>query len=217
MFRRVVAAAALAGLLSGLLLTALQQIGIAPLLRAAEAREQVAPTSHHAAQGSPPHGGIERIVATGLSNVILAIGFALLLAAAMSWHGKRGWPTGLLWGLAGFAVFCVAPSLGMPPALPGMESSPLRERTLWWIGTVIASATGLWMVVLARTPWIRVIGVAVLGAPHVIGAPAPTMHAGIDSAAAAREFVHATGIVNAGFWAVLGSLVGAMYRTDAPR
>ena len=47
--------------------------------------------------------------------------------------------------------------------------------------------------------------------------PAPTMHAGIDSAAAAREFVHATGIVNAGFWAVLGSLVGAMYRTDAPR
>jgi predicted cobalt transporter CbtA len=37
--KSIVAAAALAGLVAGLLLTAVQQIAVAPLIRAAEARE----------------------------------------------------------------------------------------------------------------------------------------------------------------------------------
>lgn len=39
MLKSIVAAAALAGLVAGLLLTAVQQIAVAPLIRAAEARE----------------------------------------------------------------------------------------------------------------------------------------------------------------------------------
>ena len=42
MFKRIVAAAALAGAMSGIALTAVQQIEIAPLIRAAEMREAAA-------------------------------------------------------------------------------------------------------------------------------------------------------------------------------
>jgi cobalt transporter subunit CbtA len=226
MFKRIVTAGALAGILSGLFLTALQQIEIAPLIRAAEAREDAAAVtaqthaahSAHDPTGSPasaawePLTSRERIFATGAANMALATGFALLLGAAMSLRGDAGWRHGFIYGLAGYAVFFVAPSLGLPPELPGSEAAPLRQRELWWIATVVASASGLGLIAFGRKPALQFLGVALLVAPHAIGAPQPPGHASIHPAAVTDAFIRATYLANAALWIALGALAGFFLR-----
>ena len=45
-----------------------------------------------------------------------------------------------MWGLAGFAVFTIAPGLGLPPELPGVPAAPLLSRQIWWVTAVLATA-----------------------------------------------------------------------------
>ena len=200
MFKRIVAAAALAGLLSGLLLTAIQQFQVASLIRQAEVLE--------AAAGAAP----ALILSTAVANVALAMGFALLLGAAFSLRGKAGWRAGLVWGAAGYAVFFAAPSLGLPPELPGTQAAALHARQWWWLGTVVFSAAGLWLAVFAGNPALRVLGVALLLAPHLVGAPQPSVHASTATAELASAFTRATWLANAVFWLALGGLLGFFYR-----
>jgi predicted cobalt transporter CbtA len=73
MFKRIVSVAALAGVISGLLLTVIQQIEIVPLIEAAEAREaaNLASQAHqHSEANQPwtPHDGWERALATAVSK-----------------------------------------------------------------------------------------------------------------------------------------------------
>ena len=146
MFRRIVAAAALAGVVSGLLLTVIQQIEIVPLIEAAEVREAAnlasQPAHQHpeSSQAWTPHDGWQRALAAAVSNIILAIAFALLLGSAMSLRQSYGWRAGLVWGIAGYLVFFVAPALGLPPELPGTHAAPLFDRQLWWVGTASCTA-----------------------------------------------------------------------------
>ena len=194
-FRQLVIAAALAGLAAGLLLTALQQVEIVPLIRLAEMFEQ------------DPHHHTPTILATMAANVVLATGFALLLAAAISVRGMSGWRAGLLWGVAGYAVFFVAPSLGLPPELPGTLPAPLLDRQLWWAGAVVSTAAGLWIAAFAREPHWRIAGLLLLVLPHAIGAPRPVALGGTAPMELARQFAIATYLVNAAFWLALGTLV----------
>jgi cobalt transporter subunit CbtA len=222
MFKRIVSAAALGGVVAGLLLTAIQQIEITPLIRKAEVQEEAAIAAsqaahEHASTGREheawaPRRDWERLLASVISNTVLAIGFALLLVSAISQQGKTGWRAGLLWGTAGYAVFFVAPSLGLPPELPGTESAPLRDRTLWWVGTVIFSAAGLWLVAFSTKSTIRILGLVLLVAPHAIGAPRPAAHGGTNSLELANDFLRATYFANAAFWLALGGLVGLFYK-----
>ena len=69
-FKRIVLAALPAALVAGLLLTAIQQFQITPLIRAAEAFE----TAHDAAAPS--------LLTSAVANVVLAAAFALFLGAA---------------------------------------------------------------------------------------------------------------------------------------
>lgn len=202
MFRRIVVAAALAGLISGLLLTIVQQVQVNPLIRQAELLEAAA----HA--GPPP------LLATVAANIVLATGFALLLGAALSIRGKTGWRVGLLWGAAGFAVFFVAPALGLPPELPGTESAPLSDREVWWGATVAFSAAGLWLAVLDTRPAWRLLGIALLMVPHLLGAPQPAVPGGTASAEMANDFIRATLVANAVLWLALGGLFGAFYKIE---
>jgi predicted cobalt transporter CbtA len=65
-----------------------------------------------------------------LANVSMAVGFALMLVAAFALSGRRiTWRSGLLWGLAGYGVFFVAPSLGLPPEVPGTLAAPLQRAS----------------------------------------------------------------------------------------
>jgi predicted cobalt transporter CbtA len=201
-FKRIAIAAAYAGLISGFVLTAVQQFQVAPLIRTAEALE----AHSHAA---PP-----TLVATAAANVVLATGFALLLGAAFSLRNRSGWRAGLLWGVAGYTVFFIAPSIGLPPELPGTEAAALHERQVWWVGTVIATAGGLWLAIFSTKPWLRVVGLALLVVPHLIGAPQPAVHGGTVPFQLARDFIIATAIANAFLWLSLGGLFGLFYRSD---
>jgi cobalt transporter subunit CbtA len=218
MFKRIVAVAALAGVMSGVLLAVIQHIEILPLIEAAEVLEAAnlasQPAHLHAEVSAPwtPRGGWERALASGASSIILAIAFALLLGSAMSLRRSSGWRAGLAWGIAGYAVFFVAPALGLPPELPGADAAPLSDRQLWWVGAAGCTAIGLWLAVFGRKPTVRVFGLVLLFAPHLLGAPQAPIADGVKSSDLAKEFIRATYLANAALWLSLGALVGIFGR-----
>ncbi len=130
----------------------------------------------------------------------------------MALRGARGWRRGTLWGAAGYLVFFVAPAVGLPPELPGTEAAPLHDRQVWWTGTVILSATGLGLAVFAKNIAVRVLGLALMATPHIVGAPVAAIHGGTAPQELAREFVRAAYVANAAFWLALGALVGRVLK-----
>ena len=220
LFRTIVFAAAIAGLLGGVLLTALQQFGTVPLIIEAERYEQAAEpaapdpavtaTGHahqHGGEAWAPQDGMERTGFTLLSNIVTGVAFALLLIAAYSVSGRDvDWREGLVWGIGGFAVFALAPSLGLPPELPGMAAAELGPRQLWWVGTAAATAAGLGLLAFARSPLLVAMAVALLVAPHLLGAPQPAeVHDHVPHLLAHR-FVVTVIVTSFLFWLALGVL-----------
>jgi cobalt transporter subunit CbtA len=150
---------------------------------------------------------------TALANVSLAVGFGLLLGAAICLRDAvGGWRTGVLWGLAGYTVFFIAPSLGLPPEVPGTAAAPLADRQIWWLMTVLMTAGGGALLIFARNRKLKLLGALLIGIPHLIGAPQPQIDGGAAPAELARAFIYATAIANAFFWLVLGGLVGLFYK-----
>lgn len=227
-FRRIVVAALWTGILAGLLLTAVQSIQVIPTLLQAEVHEEAARAAHtdapveagHAHQHDQsawkPQNGWQRTFFTAMSNVGLAIGFALLLGAAMFFRGGvSDWRAGLLWGMAGFVVFFAAPSLGLPPEVPGTEAARLVDRQVWWLMTVLATGAGLALLVFTRTTTSKLIGGVLLIAPHLIGAPQPQIPGSSAPVELAHAFIHAAALANAVFWLAIGALMGTFYRKTA--
>lgn len=194
LFRQTVFYALLAGILSGLLLTAVQTFQVIPIILAAEQYESVAVEDdhhahdhhahdhhahdHHTEDAWAPTDGMQRTAFTALANILTALGFALVLMVAMmaahstSWgrNLKFDWRQGLLWGAAGYMVFWLAPAIGLPPEIPLQAAPPLEHRQLWWILTVVCTAGGLAGLAFTPSPW-RWMAPALLAVPHIVGAP----------------------------------------------
>ncbi len=219
MLRRILAAAVLAGLAAGLFVSALQAVRVTPLILKAEMYEAAGPAAAGHAGPEPaawaPAEGLERSLYTVLTNVVTAIGFALLLAACFALKGVIGWRRGVIWGLAGFAVFHLAPALGLPPELPGTSAAPLFERQMWWLATVAATAAGLALVAFAPGWAPKALGLLLIAAPHAFGAPEGHTHAGAVPAELAGQFAAASLATAAAFWMVLGGLTGFFLRRFA--
>lgn len=179
----------------------------------------------HDAAAWEPADGFERTAYTVLANVLTATAFALLLLAAMaavqSWRGAVPVAAGqgLLWGLAGYLSFYVAPAIGLPPEIPGAQSAALEVRQLWWTLAVGGTASGLALLAMVRAPW-RWAGLPLLVLPHLVGAP---QHAGSPFAAhgpvaaaeltaIANQFFVATALANAIYWLALGGLAAWAFR-----
>lgn len=228
LFRNAVFIAAAAGLLAGLILAALQTYATVPLILQAETFENAggghhhgmaaevvpadAAAEHHAAaeaEAWAPADGFERFAFSLAVNVLSGIGFALLLVAVSEFTGGIStWRQGMLWGFAGFAVFTLAPGLGLPPELPAMPAADLFARQVWWVGTVAATAAGLALIAFRGTVLLSVIGVALIVLPHVIGAPQPASHESPVPADLHHQFVVAVTVTNLIFWVALGGIVG---------
>jgi cobalt transporter subunit CbtA len=216
--KMIIVSALWAGLWAGLLLTAVQQFQVIPALLQAEVYEQQAAINHshadgqthaHEAESWQPQNGWERTFFTALANISLAVGFALLLGAASTLRGGiGGWRNGLLWGLAGYGIFFVAPSLGLPPEIPGTEAANLNARQLWWLMTVFDTAVGLWLLFFAKTKLNKLFGIVLLISPHTIGAPQPDLHSSVAPVELTNTFIAATAFANAVFWLALGGLMG---------
>lgn len=224
--------ALLAGVAAGVVNWGLQMLGTAPLILAAEVYEASAPaepaaqaTTHthedgsahtHDAEAWAPADGWERNLYTLGANLVTGVGYAFLLTAAIVFFGKGAdWRRGILWGLAGFACFSLAPSLGLPPELPGTEAAPLVERQIWWIGTVIATAAGLYVAARLRNIAGYAIAVMLIALPHVIGAPHPETPGGLAPEELEQKFILVAIAVSLVFWLVLGMLTGAFFKRYA--
>lgn len=232
MFKRIAQTAGFTGLLAALLLTLLQSFWVAPLILKAETYENVpteqvaahehahgdtAPAGHaHDAEAWSPQDGWQRIASTTGGNLVVAVGFALMLAALYTLRAPGKTSQGLFWGLAGFAVFTLAPTLGLPPELPGTAAADLNQRQLWWISTAASTAVALALIVFAQSWLLKALGVAILLVPHVIGAPQPETHESLAPQALASQFVIASLLTNALFWIALGLISTWLFRRNNP-
>jgi cobalt transporter subunit CbtA len=230
-FRSIVFSAVVAGAIVGAVVTVAQQFGTVPLILKGEvyeraADEAVAPSAQAAPAAANEHGdhehnaaawepkeGFERNAFTAAANILTGIGFALLLGGIFALRARSvTWYEGLLWGLAGFVTFTVAPGLGLPPELPGVPAAPLLSRQLWWAATAAATAAGLGLLFLRRSPWAAVFGLCLIALPHLIGAP-QLEHVHTDvPAALSHQFVGFVTLTSLLFWALLGSLTGIAYQ-----
>lgn len=236
-FRNIIFSACLVGLMVGVLLTVAQSLGVTPIIYAAEVYE-VADTSvsetvseaegaghghasgdhHHESEAWAPEDGIERTFYSFVSNVLAGIGFAAVLLALMSQLQVMGVTRvsplkGLVWGLAGFAVFFAVPGIGLPPEIPGVEAAAVAHRQGWWLFAAVGSGVGL--ATLAFAPkWFKLLGVLAVALPFLVGAPAHPgpefSHPDADAVAALTElhhqFIVASGLANLLFWLALGVL-----------
>lgn len=224
MFGRIILTALAAGLISGVFVWGAHMVKTTPLILAAEVYEDQA-AGHQPTPASPeqapaaqpeeewaPADGIERGAFTLLMDALTGIGFAFLLAGAISLSGRPiDWRRGVLWGLSGFAAFFAAPSFGLAPELPGMQAGDLGARQAWWLATAAATAAGLGLIALQPKAAIKALGAGLIVLPHLVGAPHPEFAPGNVPAEMAAEFAIATLVVTGLFWALLGGLTGYFY------
>jgi cobalt transporter subunit CbtA len=219
--RNTLLTAIVAGLVAALAMSVLQSLWLTPLILQAESYEEaaaVAPAEHHHdATAWKPEDGWSRRLFTFAATAAMAIGYALLLTAVyLGWRQPRNAAFGLLYGLAGFAIFFAAPGLGLAPELPGTASADIVSRQLWWIGTALATAAGIALIVVQPRWWLRVVGLAVLVAPHLVAAPRPAVEGSAAPAALQSQFVIATSVCSAIFWLILGWSSALAYQKLLP-
>lgn len=236
-FRNIVVVAAIAGIVAGIGMAIAQQLVTVPMILKAEVFEEQSALDgsspanaageavhdhgaqagarahdHHAhdhGEGWSPADGIERTAFTLLANVVTGVGFALLLVAASELlGGLAGWRQGMLWGLAGFVIFTLAPGLGLAPELPAMPAAELGARQIWWAGTVVSTALALWLLFYVKSLPATVLAFVLLIAPHVIGAPQPTSHESPVPENLHHNFIVAVVLTTLVFWGLLGGLAG---------
>jgi cobalt transporter subunit CbtA len=235
MIVKFILAALVAGLLAGGLVTVAQQAKVVPLILEAEKYEGVPAGTHEHTSGlslqftsvalaqdtvAPPAAspveedggmlfGVSRLGGTLMANIVAGCGFALLLLAASLLTGQTVTvANGALWGASAWLVFQLLPSIGLPPELPGFPAAELLDRQIWWTATVVASAAGLYLLILRPELWVKVAGLVVLLLPHLVGAPQPADITSAVPAVLAAEFAVAALATGLFFWIVLGLLLG---------
>jgi len=204
------------GAMAGLILFAVQHFTIIPLIESAETYETAVRQSHpgltHDEEGWQPADGWQRTSFTALTTMLSGIGFAAILFGFLALSGNRvNARIGALWGLAAFTCFSLAPALGLPPQPPGVAIAALYERQLWWVGTAVATAMGLWLIIGRGRTWpLRIVGVACLSMPHLIGASVAAGQNAVPRPLI-RQFTIISVATSAMFWLLLGTIGGFIY------
>lgn len=237
MIRNLFAAALLAALCAGLFTAAIQHFRVTPIILHAESFEGEGGHSHGAAapaaaehdhadgtaehnhdavastEAEPeewaPQDGFERTAYTTLATVLAAAGFALVIGAvSMFANIPVTVANGFLWGIAGFLAFSLAPAYGLAPELPGMPAAEVFPRQIWWTGTALATGGAILLLAKTRAGWAFAVAVALVAAPHIIGAPLAPDEPSAVPAHLAAEFAAITLGTSLVFWLLLGSLFG---------
>ena len=201
----------LSGVIAGLFLFAVQHYTIFPLIEKAETFEAAAP-HHHEDEGWRPGDGMERNAYTLLTTIVCAIGFAaLLFGVAALVPVSLNFRKGALWGIAAFVSIDLMPSLGLPPQPPGTAVADLYARQLWWVAVALSTAIALWLMFDRKKPLpLRLIGVLLAAAPHIVGAPVAHGESAVP-ATLIRQFAILSIVSTGLFWLVLGSVGGLIY------
>ncbi len=240
MFRRILTVALVAGALAGIGISVVQEFTTTPIILHAEEFEatgqahkaavqpdnrsggrfgaalflvhgEAVPASSAETEAWGPDDGLERTLYTTLANIISGVAFGLILAAAFALHGGTvDGRRGVIWGMAGFAVFTLGPGLGLPPEVPGSMAAELVARQTWWLFAAASTAAGLALMVFGRGRIWVLAGVLALVVPHAVGAPQPAEIGGAVPPELAGHFAAASLVTSAIFWSMLGWLAGTM-------
>ena len=181
--------------------------------------EGTAEDAAEAGHSSSIASDLQRNGLTVLFMILVYTGYALVLtagfAAAQLWGSKIGPAEGLLWGIAGFAAFQLAPAMGLAPELPGTIAADITARQIWWWSTVLATGGAIALLAYGRQIWAFASAGALLAAPHVIGAPEVQGYFGMAPPEVAAAF--ATRVLGAALvvWAALGWIAGHFWSNSA--
>jgi cobalt transporter subunit CbtA len=239
MYTRVFAVGLLAGLLAGLIVALLQAYTTTPIIIEAERFENASPVSPsasfnrfgearlilvhsghdesvNAAEASEwaPAEGLERTVFTSIATIGTAVGFAMILLAGMLAAGdKITEQSAMVWGASGFVAAGLAPAVGLAPEVPGLVAADIIQRQQWWIMTAAMTAVAIWLFLRGQNPWLRLLAIPVVLAPHVWGAP----HVALDAATRvpaelAARFAAVSLAVQAILWIATAFFVGLFWQ-----
>ena len=237
MIGRVILAALLAGIAAGIVMGGIQHVRLTPLILEAETYEQASATMHsHDATATPeagsatsaptdaaghdhdhgdgdegwtPQDGLQRTLFTTFASAMTGAGFAAILAAVSLLTGLPiTRQNGLVWGLCGFLAVTLATAAGLPPELPGMPVAELLGRQIWWVGTIAATAAGIYLIATQSRPWALALAAVLILAPHVIGAPVAPHEDSLVPPELVARFVANSIAANAVFWCCIGLFLG---------
>ncbi len=228
MTKNLFTSALFAGLAAGLVATLLQFWLLIPLLLEGELYE-IGIRAHFAVGHDTPvqsPAGPERIIELDLSRHLITVGFsviaytafALIMVAFMALAERTGHRitprVGIIWGLAGFLAMHLAPAIGLPPELPGTIAAEVELRQVWWLATVLLSATGLGLIAFGNTLILNFIGIIALALPHIIGAPMLDTYFGIAPPELSALFATRSLGVAAASWVTLGFVAAYFWSRD---
>ena len=225
MMMRMLAGGIIAGFAAGLFATVLHFAFVQEIILHAELYESGElvhfgePMDHGAGAGHDDHGGhgeagegsaFTRNALTVLFTGLIYAGYGLVLVAGYQVAGLFGRTItpqeGVLWGIAGFAAFQLAPAMGLAPELPGAIGADITLRQYWWLGTVVATAGGLALIGYGRGVLTVIAGATLVALPHAIGAPVLDEFYGYAPPELAAEFSARVLGVALAVWALLGWL-----------
>ena len=225
MYSRILTSALFAGAAAGLIAALLQLVFVQPVLLHAELYE-TGELVHFGGTSVSAHPELPDFDAMrdGLSIVFTMLtytGYTLVMVALMSMAEGRGAVinarTGLIWGLAGFITFHLAPGFTLAPEVPGVAAADVGDRQVWWTATVATAGVAMWLIAFGGNKISYLIAAVLLLAPHLIGAPEPDSFSGpvpteIGALFAARAFG-----VGLAAWALLGTFAGYFWQAEGAR
>ena len=232
LFRNIVITAFFTALIAGVLLGTMQSFSTSKIIYSAEKYEVDKAVSEHHSHASPeahshsneewsPEDGAERVGFTVFADILIAFGHSLLLTSFMALiflkfgRPEISWKSGLIIGIGGFLSFYLATIIGLPPEVPGTVTADLHARQIWWTLTIIMTIIGLSVLYLAPTAS-KLLGLALIAIPHIIGAPHPETHGFLNQDPSAitalsqleHQFLIATAGVNLVYWLAVGLFSG---------
>lgn len=179
-----------------------------------------APVAEHDHAAAPEAGDppLLRHAKTVMFAVLTYAGYALVLVAGFAVAARFGTVVtpvqGLLWGLAGFMAFQMAPAMGLAPELPATPAADLTARQFWWVGCAVATVGGLVLIGYGKGVVPRVAGVVLLALPHVIGAPELEAFGGIVPPELSSSFAARSLGVGLIAWVCLGGLLAWLWSRE---
>ena len=223
MFKNIFVSAVVCGAIAGVLATAMQMLLVTPLLMEAELFE-TGQSTHFIIDGSPEspmkHVNIwedpYRHLMTLFFNLVTFTGFGFILIAAMALFQKRGFSLskaeGIVAGVSGFIVFQLAPSVGLPPELPGTISVAVGLKQAWWIITILSTMVGILLLFLGKYKVVSGAGIIFIIIPHLIGHPKLETYFGVAPPELAAEFASRALAVSLVTWIILGVISSQFWK-----
>jgi cobalt transporter subunit CbtA len=227
MLAKIILSTILAGLLAGLILAGIQHVRLTPLIQAAEIyetpeTEAIAEASKPCVETMPgmkmcnddgrpswkPEQGWQRTISTITASLLAGAGFAILMVGiSMLTNIPITKQNGLIWGICGFIAVSLAPSIGLPPQLPGMPEMDLHARQIWWVTTILLTSVAIYLWIKAKDLWWRIAAIIVAIAPQFFAPINAAKTEGNLPASLAAEFVSSSLAANLIMWLAIGFFV----------